>query len=86
MWIQHSTLIKMTAHAGDATTLDWHPRQRGIIATGGAGDRCVKIWNLLDKLNLEKDDSYMAVNSNTVTSRADSIATDSSTENDSRYE
>ncbi len=76
----------MTAHAGDATTLDWHPRQRGIIATGGAGDRCVKIWNLLDKLNLEKDDSYMAVNSNTVTSRADSIATDSSTENDSRYE
>jgi hypothetical protein len=48
-------------------------------------DRCVKVWNLWDKLTMDKDDAYMSCNSNTVDSRADSINTDSSMDNDSRY-
>ncbi len=83
--LYHKAIAILTAHAGEATTLDWHPKQRGLIATGGAGDRCVKVWNLLEKLMMDKDDAYMSYNSNTVNSRADSINTDSSIDNDSRY-
>lgn len=81
----HKAIAILTAHAGEATTLDWHPKQRGIIATGGAGDRCVKVWSLLDKLTMDKEDAYMSHNSNTVTSRADSVNTESSVDNESRY-
>jgi hypothetical protein len=34
--------VKIAAHAGDATSLDWHPTRPYVIATGGSGDRCVK--------------------------------------------
>lgn len=85
MYLPNRAMMKMTAHAGDATSLDWHPKLRSLIATGGSSDRCVKVWNLEQKL--ERDEEYyMALNQSTVTSRADSVATDSSTENDSRYE
>lgn len=78
-------LVKMTAHGGDATTLDWHPKRKGVIATGGATDRSVKVWDLESLLSLDKDDAHMLLNQNTVTSRADSIATaDSSTDNESK--
>lgn len=80
----HKAIAILTAHAGEATALDWHPKQRGIIATGGAGDRTVKIWNLENKLTMDKDDTYVTLNSNTLTSRADSVNTDSSIDNDSR--
>jgi WD40 repeat protein len=82
VYLPRRALVKMTAHAGDATTLAWHLKKRGIVATGGAGDRCVKVWDLEAKLALVEDDSYLAVNQNTMTS----TATDSSisTENDSR--
>lgn len=43
-------LVKLTAHAGDATTVAWHPEHWGVVATGGASDRCVKLWDLGDKL------------------------------------
>ena len=87
MLFRQRALVKMTAHAGDATTLDWHPKHRDIIATGGASDRCVKVWDLEDALALDKqqDEKYLSMNQNTWTSKADSIATDSSTEHDSRY-
>jgi hypothetical protein len=40
-------IVKIVAHTGDATTLDWHPTRPYVIATGGAGDRCVKGTNKL---------------------------------------
>ncbi len=36
-----STIVRIAAHAGRATTLDWHPTQRYTIATGSM-DRSVK--------------------------------------------
>lgn len=45
MVLPKRALVKMTAHGGDATTLDWHPQRKGVIATGGAMDRYVKIWD-----------------------------------------
>eukprot|EP00547_Thalassionema_nitzschioides_P002698 CAMPEP_0194214342 /NCGR_PEP_ID=MMETSP0156-20130528/15499_1 /TAXON_ID=33649 /ORGANISM="Thalassionema nitzschioides, Strain L26-B" /LENGTH=918 /DNA_ID=CAMNT_0038942573 /DNA_START=52 /DNA_END=2809 /DNA_ORIENTATION=- len=38
--------VRIQAHDGEATSCDWHPSNPGIIATGGAGDRCVKVWIL----------------------------------------
>jgi len=34
--------IKIPAHAGEATSVDWHPTRRYTIATGGGRDRSVK--------------------------------------------
>ena len=81
MFLSWKALVKLTAHT-DATTLDWHPKLRGIVATGGAGDRCVKIWDIERKISLEQaEESFTTTtNQNTVTSRGDSVATDSSTE------
>lgn len=42
MFVSARPIVKISAHAGDATTVDWHPTRPYIIATGGAGDRCVK--------------------------------------------
>jgi WD40 repeat protein len=75
-------LAKLNVHSGDAITLDWHPRRPFIVATGGARDRCVKVWNLESYLNLDSPGSggaivttstmstsnIMNLNSNTVTS------------------
>ncbi|CAB9500416.1 GATOR complex protein WDR24 [Seminavis robusta] len=82
MFVPSRPLVKISAHAGDATTLDWHPIRSYVIATGGAGDRCVKVWDLENSLAMAKDDSNMAANSNTANSRTDSIATESSSETD----
>ena len=79
MHVPPRALFKMTAHSGDATTLDWHPTVPGIIATGGANDRSVKVWNLEKHLSMNhKDDSHMASNMNTMTS----VATEDSSETD----
>jgi len=64
----------MTAHSGDATTLDWHPLVPDIVATGGASDRSVKIWDLETYLSMNhtKEDGFwynMNANANTMTSQ-----------------
>jgi len=38
-------MVRIAAHARDATTLDWHPTRPYIIATGGV-DKTVKVWDL----------------------------------------
>ncbi|GKY92256.1 hypothetical protein MPSEU_000196700 [Mayamaea pseudoterrestris] len=68
-------LVKLTAHAGDATSLDWHPLRKHVVATGGANDRTVKIWNLEAYLNVmskTSDDAYATINGFSMASRADS--------------
>jgi WD40 repeat protein len=75
-------LVKLNAHSGDSVSIDWHPRRPYVVATGGARDRCVKVWNLESYLNLDAPGSgggnvaastmstsnIMNINSNTVTS------------------
>jgi WD repeat-containing protein 24 len=49
MFVAARPIVKISAHAGDATSLDWHPTKPFVIATGGAGDRCVKSkWDVYD--------------------------------------
>ncbi|KAI9922704.1 hypothetical protein PsorP6_000681 [Peronosclerospora sorghi] len=40
-------LVKFTAHKGLVLSLDWHPTQANVLASGGR-DRYVKIWTLSD--------------------------------------
>ena len=41
------SLVKRTAaHGREASCVQWHPRVPHIIATGGASDGTVKVWNL----------------------------------------
>lgn len=41
--ISHEPWVKeRSAHPGEATTVDWHPTRRYVIATGGGRDRNVK--------------------------------------------
>lgn len=35
-------LMKTSAHAGEATSVDWHPSDKYVLATGGGRDRLVK--------------------------------------------
>ena len=49
-------MIKESAHAGEATSVDWHPTFRYKIATGGSRDRCVKVWDIESGLNIHKQD------------------------------
>ena len=42
MHVTWKSIVKIAAHAGEATSLDWHPTRPYVIATGGSGDRCVK--------------------------------------------
>ena len=42
MHVPMRAMAKIAAHTVDATCLDWHPTRPYVIATGGAGDRCVK--------------------------------------------
>jgi WD40 repeat protein len=83
-------MIKIAAHSGDASTLDWHPTRCNVIATGG--DRSVKIWDFERELSIlnnhpnnnsnhtNKEDitSQMERNANTSTSRGESIGTNES--------
>ena len=68
MNVKAKALLKITAHSGESTTLAWHPIQPNVVATGGASDRCVKVWDLESYLSMKKDDSNMASNVNTMTS------------------
>ena len=51
MHVAVKALVKIAAHTGDASSLDWHPRWPFVVATGGSGDRCVKIWDLESSLD-----------------------------------
>ncbi len=55
-------MIKESAHAGEATSVDWHPTQRYRIATGGSRDRCVKVWDIENGLNIHKQDDSASDN------------------------
>jgi WD40 repeat protein len=76
MYFKTKALLKITAHSGESTTLAWHPLKPDIVATGGASDRCVKVWDLESYLSMKKDDSNMSANLNTMTS----VMTEGSTE------
>ena len=76
-------MCKLTAHAGDATSVDWHPTHPYLVATGGSMDRTVKVWDLEAYLNVhenKKDMANLSVNFGTLTSRGES--TDASSETD----
>lgn len=85
-YIAARAMVKMTAHSGDASTLDWHPTRPNVVATGGASDRSVKVWDLESDLsmNYKGDDSNhnnsnnIDRNANTATSRGESIGTNES--------
>jgi WD40 repeat protein len=47
------SLVKLTAHGREASCLDWHPRLPHIVATGGANDGSVKVWDLSRQLDPE---------------------------------
>ena len=51
MHVTVKALVKIAAHTGDASSLDWHPRWPYVVATGGSADRCVKIWDLESSLD-----------------------------------
>ena len=90
--LPYRAVVKLTAHSGEATCLDWHPRRPHILATGGASDRCVKVWDLASELDhtSSNGDSSLANQErnsntlNTMTSRCESVGTtDSSTGHES---
>lgn len=74
----HNCLCKLTAHSGDATCLDWHPIWPYILATGGASDRSVKIWDMESDLSLKADEKYLERNTNTASSRGESTGSNGS--------
>lgn len=82
----------MAAHSGDASTVDWHPVKPYILATGGASDRSVKVWDLEKELSIlhtnhnapthsssrEEVTHHLERNSSTGTSRGESVGTNES--------
>ena len=56
----HEPLRRFTAHAGLVLVLQFHPSQRGVLATGGR-DRVVKIWDLENSTN---SSTSSAINNN----------------------
>ena len=45
-------MVRIAAHAREATSLDWHPTKPFVIATGGV-DKTVKVWDLESELSIE---------------------------------
>ncbi|EQC35927.1 hypothetical protein SDRG_06673 [Saprolegnia diclina VS20] len=71
--------ITFTAHQGHILSLDWHPTQPSVIATGSR-DRSVKIWDLND-VNKPKQTIALIANAGRIQWRPDCpdhIATSSS--------
>mmetsp|Transcript_28216 Transcript_28216/g.68653 ORF Transcript_28216/g.68653 Transcript_28216/m.68653 type:complete len:1083 (-) Transcript_28216:1910-5158(-) len=67
MFLTAKALVKIAAHTKEVTTLDWHPINPFLVATGGQ-DRCVKVWDLESFLNMDKqqgDHTSITINSNT---------------------
>eukprot|EP00571_Detonula_confervacea_P001238 CAMPEP_0172319194 /NCGR_PEP_ID=MMETSP1058-20130122/37079_1 /TAXON_ID=83371 /ORGANISM="Detonula confervacea, Strain CCMP 353" /LENGTH=990 /DNA_ID=CAMNT_0013034193 /DNA_START=210 /DNA_END=3181 /DNA_ORIENTATION=- len=65
-------MMKESTHAGDATSVDWHPTRKFTIATGGGRDRSVKVWDLESGLNIHKQDDEYIDNSETFSSHTSS--------------
>ena len=40
-----TSLLQLQAHQGPVYCLEWHPEERGVLATGGR-DRVIKTWEL----------------------------------------
>mmetsp|Transcript_15537 Transcript_15537/g.37268 ORF Transcript_15537/g.37268 Transcript_15537/m.37268 type:complete len:1079 (+) Transcript_15537:74-3310(+) len=78
-------LVKESTHAGDATSVDWHPTQKYTIATGGGRDRSVKVWDVESSLNAYKEDDVSIHNmkANSVSFRSDNSENLSTTSHDS---
>uniref|UniRef100_A0A7S3P7D6 Uncharacterized protein n=1 Tax=Amphora coffeiformis TaxID=265554 RepID=A0A7S3P7D6_9STRA len=64
------SLVKLTAHGREASCLDWHPRLPNIVATGGANDGSVKVWDLSKQLDPEQWSSKPGHNTLTATTSA----------------
>lgn len=45
--------LRLAAHAGECTSVDWHPSRNFVLATGGGRDRSVKVWDVEQSLNLD---------------------------------
>ena len=74
-------LMKESAHAGEATSVDWHPTHKFKIATGGSRDRCVKVWNIEAGMNIDKQEDNsdnLKANSNSYVSDSESASMTSS--------
>mmetsp|Transcript_19354 Transcript_19354/g.27360 ORF Transcript_19354/g.27360 Transcript_19354/m.27360 type:complete len:890 (-) Transcript_19354:965-3634(-) len=71
--------VKIAAHSGEATTVDWHPTRPYVVATGGS-DRTVKIWDLESGMSLSTDDRNVGPNSNS--ERSGKSQAESDTSND----
>jgi WD40 repeat protein len=57
-------VMKTTSHGGEATSVDWHPSEKYVLATGGGRDRCVKVWDIESALNIHKADETVPIVSN----------------------
>lgn len=83
MHVTWKAIVKIAAHAGDASSLDWHPTRPYVIATGGSGDRCVKVWDVESSVNMKPDDSNMgSTNSNTWNTARSEMSTNSTSSNE----
>mmetsp|Transcript_2342 Transcript_2342/g.3286 ORF Transcript_2342/g.3286 Transcript_2342/m.3286 type:complete len:947 (-) Transcript_2342:327-3167(-) len=51
-----SPWVTIVAHNNEATSVDWHPTKPYWIATGGVGDRCVKIFDLERAMSMNRRD------------------------------
>uniref|UniRef100_A0A6V2AHI3 GATOR complex protein WDR24 n=1 Tax=Ditylum brightwellii TaxID=49249 RepID=A0A6V2AHI3_9STRA len=72
--------IKIAAHSGEATSVDWHPTRKYIIATGGGRDRIVKVWDIENGLSLTKnDENVQNIKVNSFSNRSLSDHSDSGT-------
>lgn len=69
--------VRIQAHHGEATTVDWHPTRPYTVATGGAVDRCVKIWDLEAMMSLHSGRADRATNSWSLTSSVSDRSNDS---------
>lgn len=72
-------MVRIAAHAREATSLDWHPTKPYVIATGGV-DKTLKIWDLQSELSPESmmEKGVENLKSNGLSSRS-TISNDSDT-------
>lgn len=70
--------VRIQAHDGEASSVDWHPSRPYIVATGGAGDRSVKIWDLERDMSLHSRGDINLANRGSVGSAGLSEASDAS--------
>lgn len=83
MHVTWKSIVKIAAHTGDSSCLDFHPTRPYVIATGGSGDRCVKVWDLESSVSMnKKDDTAISANSNTWNTVRSEVSANSTSSND----